>query len=227
MQNTRIQPTTPEIVYEDNHVILVIKPFNIPTQSDITGDPDLLTMVKDYLKRKYDKPGNVYLGMVHRLDRPVGGLVLFAKTSKAASRLSEQFRRNSIKKEYVAVVLGTPREKQTTLVHYLLKDKDKNKTRAYKNEQPGAKRAELSYHVTRMKGKFSLLRIQPKTGRPHQIRTQLSAVGHPIIGDVKYGAPEPLLDKNIFLYAVSLEFEHPVKKETMYFEIDQPGDWPL
>ncbi|MBI5814778.1 MAG: RluA family pseudouridine synthase [Nitrospinae bacterium] len=214
-----------EVVYEDNHLILVIKPFNIPTQSDKSGDPDLLTMVKKRLKEKYSKPGEVFLGMVHRLDRPVGGLCLFAKTSKAASRLSEQLRERKIRKEYVAVVIGTPREKRGSLTHYLAKDREKNRVSAYKNPKPDAKKAELEYEVTKSQGGLCQLLVKPRTGRSHQIRAQLAAIGHPIVGDLKYGAKEPTQGKNILLYATRLEFIHPVTKEEMEFEIEPPKGW--
>lgn len=223
---TRKKPVF-DIVYEDNHVILVIKPFNMPTQSDVSNDPDLLSAVKDYLKAEHEKPGNVFLGMVHRLDRPVGGLVLFAKTSKAAARLSAQLRDREIGKEYMACVLGTPQNDSADLVHYLIKDKDKNKVKASKTPREGAKKAELRYETLRSGKGLSLLKVTPLTGRSHQIRAQLAAIGHPIAGDLKYGAKSPLPGKNILLYAVGITFTHPVKNEEMSFDAPLPKDWPL
>jgi 23S rRNA pseudouridine1911/1915/1917 synthase len=216
-----------DIVYEDNHIILVIKPFNMPTQSDESNDPDLLSAVKEYIKTEYAKPGNVYLGMVHRLDRPVGGLVLFAKTSKAAGRLSAQLRDREIGKEYMACVLGTPQNECADLVHYLIKDNEKNKVTASKTPRDGAKKAELRYETLRSGKGMSLLKVVPLTGRSHQIRAQLAAIGHPIAGDLKYGAREPLPGKNILLYAVGITFTHPVKNEEMSFDAPLPKDWPL
>ncbi len=216
-----------DVVYEDNHVILVIKPFNMPTQSDSSSDPDLLTAVKEFIKVRDEKPGNVYLGMVHRLDRPVGGLVLFAKTSKAASRLSAQLRDREMGKTYMACVVGAPENESGELVHYLVKDKDKNKVKAFKAPREGAKKAELSYETLRSGKGMSLLKVTPLTGRSHQIRAQLAAIGHPIAGDVKYGAPAPLPGKNILLYACAITFTHPVKNEEMSFEIEAPKDWGM
>lgn len=216
-----------DVVYEDNHVILVIKPFNMPTQSDESNDPDLLSAVKEYIKIEHAKPGNVFLGMVHRLDRPVGGLVLFAKTSKAASRLSAQLRDREIGKEYMACVIGTPQNECADLVHYLIKDKDKNRVTASKTPREGAKKGELRYETLRSAKGMSLLKVTPLTGRSHQIRAQLAAIGHPIAGDLKYGAREPLPGKNILLYAVGITFTHPVKNEEMSFDTPLPTDWPL
>ena len=216
-----------EVICEDNHVILVIKPFNMPTQPDESNDPDLLSAVKDYLKAKYEKPGNVFLGMVHRLDRPVGGLILFARTSKAASRLSAQLRDREIGKEYMACVIGTPQNASADLVHYLVKDKNKNRVTASKTPREGAKKAELRYETLRSAKGMSLLKITPLTGRSHQIRAQLAAIGHPIVGDLKYGAPAPLPGKKILLYAVGITFTHPVKNEEMSFDTPLPKDWPL
>lgn len=217
----------PEVVYEDNHVIVVVKPFNMPTQSDESRDPDLLTVVKEYLKVRDEKPGNVYLGMVHRLDRPVGGIVVFAKTSKAASRLSSQLRDKEMGKTYMACVVGAPENESGELVHYLVKDKDKNRVKASKTPREGAKKAELFYETISYGKKMSLLKVTPFTGRPHQIRAQLSAMGHPIVGDLKYGAPTPLPGKNILLFACAITFTHPVKNEEMSFEIPLPKDWPM
>ena len=207
-----------KVLHEDNHIIVVIKPVNIPTQADSSGDHDLASEIKTYLKNKYDKPGNVFLGMVHRLDRPVGGVMVFAKTSKAASRLSDQFRRGVVKKEYAATVEGLVEDDHKTLVHYLIKDKDKNRTRAFVNKRDDAKKATLTYETIETDGKTTLLSVTPHTGRPHQIRVQLSAIGHPIVGDIKYKASEPLADKSIMLWATRLKFTHPVTKEFLTFK---------
>ncbi len=220
-------PYNIEALYEDNHLILVKKPFNMPTQEDSSGSPDLLSALKGWLKEKYNKPGNVFLGMVHRLDRPVGGLIVFAKTSKAAARLSDQIRLRKFEKEYVTAVEGRITPKSRSLIHYILKDNLKNRVRAFDREKQNAKRAELEYKTIRAGEETSLLNIRMVTGRKHQIRAQLAAVGHSVIGDVKYGASAPLPEANILLYATRLAFKHPVKKETIDITIDPPGDWPI
>src|SRR3989344_531919 len=184
-----------KVLYEDNHLIAVFKPAGVLTQGDITGDRCLMDEVKSYLKTKYNKPGNVFLGLLHRLDRPVCGIVLFAKTSKGASRLSEQFRNRTIEKTYHARVLGKPKENKGNLVDFLKKNANEN-----------VKRAELDYEVIASGNKYSLLKIKLHTGRFHQIRAQLSAMGHPVLGDVKYDAPFALPDKSICLCATSISF---------------------
>lgn len=200
------------ILYEDNHIMVVIKPYNVLVQSDDTKDLDMVTIIKNYLKNKYNKPGNVYLGLVHRLDRPVGGLMVFAKTSKAASRLSENFRTNSINKKYLALVHGNTKEKDS-ITDYLIKDKETNKSKVTTKDI--GKIAILEYNKIQYKDNFSLLEIDLKTGRHHQIRVQLSNMGYPIYGDQKYGKDN--IGIQIHLYAYKLEFVHPIKKELMSF----------
>jgi 23S rRNA pseudouridine1911/1915/1917 synthase len=201
------------ILFEDNHLLLVEKPINVPVQADSSGDLDLLTILKNDLKMRYQKPGNVYLGLVHRLDRPVGGAMVFAKTSKAASRLSDMIRRHVIERNYFAVVHGTPNRKNGQLMHYLHKDNRKNKVSVVSSNHPNAKKAVLDYEVIESKKGFSLLSVNLHTGRPHQIRVQLSAIGNPIFGDQKYGGHLNKPGQQLALWAHSLYFEHPVRKE--------------
>lgn len=209
-----------DILYEDNHVIVVLKPQNVPSQADESGDKDMLTMVKEYIKEKYNKPGNVYVGLVHRLDRPTGGVMVFAKTSKAAARLTEQFKNKEAEKTYFAVVCGTLKTKQTKLVNYLLKDEKNNIVKVVPMATTGAKRAELDYTVLEEKDVFSLLKVKLKTGRGHQIRVQLSTIGNPIYGDQKYGKDMPKANLNLF--AVELKFKHPTTGDTMVFRAYPP-----
>lgn len=203
------------ILYEDNHLLLVEKPVNIPVQEDSSGDLDLLTLLKKDIKIRYQKPGNVYLGLVHRLDRPVGGAMVFAKTSKAASRLSDMIRRYTVERSYYTVVHGTPKKKRGQLIHYLYKNKRKNQVFAVSSDYPEAKKAILDYEVVESKEGFSLLSVQLHTGRPHQIRVQLSTMGHPIFGDQKYGAHLNTPGQQIALWAHTLAFEHPIRKEPL------------
>lgn len=203
-----------EILYEDNHIIVVVKPNNILSQSDNTKDIDMLTIIKDYIKEKYNKPGNVYLGLVHRLDRPVSGVMVFAKTSKAASRLSDQVRTHSLKKNYMAIVYdyGSLKEKDT-FIDYIYKDSDNS---SYIVDEKKGKYSELSYQVIKRDKSvnLTLVDIELKTGRHHQIRVQFASRNHPLYGDQRYGKQ----DKNqIALHAYKLEFIHPTTKEKMVF----------
>ena len=216
-----------KVIYEDNHIIVVEKKPNIPSQSDKTGDIDMLTIVKEYIKEKYNKPGNVYLGLVHRLDRPVGGIMIFARTSKSASRLSNQVREKIFKKEYLAVVDGKPVPEKGTLEDYLYKDERNNISKVVKKEKKNAKLAKLDYELVKYNEikNLSLLKINLHTGRHHQIRVQLSNFGHSIYGDQKYGKRGK--GKQIALWAYKLTIEHPISKEKMEF-VDYPepnGTW--
>ncbi len=216
-----------KILYEDNHIIVVEKKPNIPSQSDKTGDIDMLTLVKDYIKEKYKKPGNVYLGLVHRLDRPVGGIMIFAKTSKAASRLSNQVREKIFKKKYLAVVDGKFEKNQGTLEDYLYKDERHNMSKVVKKEKKNSKLAKLDYKVLKYNQvkDLSLVEINLHTGRHHQIRVQLSNFGHSIFGDQKYGTRGK--GKQIALWAYELTIIHPVTKEELTFkDLPEPiGTW--
>lgn len=216
-----------KILFEDNHIIVVEKLPNIPSQSDKTGDIDMLTLVKEYIREKYNKPGNVYLGLVHRLDRPVGGIMIFAKTSKAASRLSNQVREKKFKKVYLAVVDGKFENKNGGLIDYLYKDERNNISKVVKKEKKNAKEARLDYEVIKYDEikNLSLVKIDLHTGRHHQIRVQLSNFGHSIFGDQKYGTRGK--GKQIALWAYKLIIEHPITNEKMVFK-DLPesiGTW--
>lgn len=197
------------VLYEDNHVLCVVKPPNVPVQADSSHDEDLLTMLKKYLKEKYHKPGNVYLGLVHRLDRPVGGVMVFAKTSKAASRLSESIRTNQLHKEYLAVVEGTFSTKKGTYTDYLIKDHQKNMVRV--TDAGKGKKCVLHYDVIQERKGMTLVHILLETGRSHQIRVQFSSHGHPLVHDQRYN-PHPSKGQ-IALFAYRLTFPHPTRKE--------------
>ena len=212
-----------KVLYEDNHLIAVEKSAGVLVQGDKTGDVCLMDEVKDYLKKKYQKSGNVFLGLLHRLDRPVSGIVLFAKTSKGASRLSEQFREHQIEKTYNAIVVGKLKENRGVLIDRLQKDIDKKRATISKKSE--GKKAELSYKVISSNSKFSLLEIKTQTGRFHQIRAQLAAIGYPVLGDIKYGAPFALPDKSIALSAVSISFQTPTTKEKKEISIAIPAQW--
>lgn len=209
------------IVYEDNHLLVVVKPPNMPTQADASGDPDLHGTMKQYVAEKYQKPGAVYLGLVHRLDRPVGGLVVLARTSKAADRLSEQVRKKTLSREYVAAVRGAPRD-EAELCDWLLKDERTNTVRAVAQGTPGAKDARLRYACVGHAGELSLLRVKLFTGRSHQIRVQLSHGGTPIWGDARYGAGKP--GQQIALWGAHLGMVHPTLKTDMHFDAPPPPD---
>ena len=211
----------PEIIYEDNHLLVVVKPQGIPVQKAESSNDDFQSLLKDYLKRKYDKPGNVFLGIVHRLDQPVGGVMVFAKTSKAASRLSEEIRQNLWKKQYLAVVDGIPREKKAVMEDYLVKNEEKNEVYVSKKGDPKAKFARLSYETLESKNGRSLLKITLETGRAHQIRVQLSSRGLPIVNDHKYNKNSKNIS-DIALWAYSVEIIHPVTKEKLVFTKEMP-----
>ena len=206
-----------KVIYEDNHIIVVEKPANIPSQGDKTGDLDMLTIIKAYLKEKYNKPGNVYLGLVHRLDRPVGGGMVFAKTSKAASRLSEQVREKVFKKKYLVIVNGKFEEKKGTLKDYLLKNERLNKSRVVEEGTKNSKYAELDYEVLKYdkEQNLSLLKINLHTGRHHQIRVQLSSRDHSIYGDAKYNGRGSA--RQLYLWAYELTIQNVISKEEMTF----------
>ncbi len=212
-----------KVLYEDNQIIVVEKKPNIPSQADKTGDMDLLTMVKKYIKEKYNKPGDVYIGLIHRLDRPTGGVMVFARTSKAASRLSNAIREKQVKKTYLAVVDGIFDKKEGYLENYLYKDERNNISKVVEPTKKNAKIAKLDYKVLKVspKNKLSLVEINLHTGRHHQIRVQFSNIGHSLFGDQKYGTRGK--GKQIALWAYKLTLIHPVTKEKMTF-IDEP-DW--
>lgn len=211
-----------KVIYEDNQIIVVEKQPNIPSQKDKTGDIDMLTMVKSYIKEKYHKPGEVYIGLVHRLDRPVGGVMVFARTSKSASRLSEQVRNKKLQKTYIATVEGKLSQQCGILENYLYKDERNNISKVVTKEKKNAKVARLEYEVLDYDEKrdLSVVKIKLQTGRHHQIRVQFSHIGHSLYGDQKYGKRGK--GKQIRLWAYELCFEHPVKKEMMTFKSMPP-----
>jgi 23S rRNA pseudouridine1911/1915/1917 synthase len=213
-----------EIVYEDNHLIIVNKACSEIVQGDKTGDPCLLDTLKAYIKEKYHKPGDVFLGCVHRLDRPTSGLVIFARTSKALSRMNEQFKDKKIKKTYWAVVDNQPPKESDTLVHYLIKNEEQNKSYAFDIPKSGSKEASLTYSLLGHSDKYYLLEIELHTGRHHQIRAQLATIGCKIKGDMKYNFPRSNKDGGIHLHARYLEFIHPVKGETVNLTAPTPND---
>ena len=201
------------VLYEDNHIIIVNKTASEIVQGDKTGDTPLSEIVKQYLKEKYQKPGNVFIGVTHRLDRPVSGLVVFAKTSKALGRLNEMFRVGAVKKTYWAIVKNMPPEPEGELVHYLVRNEKQNKSYAYDSEKPGSKKAILHYRLIGRSDNYCLLEVDLKTGRHHQIRCQLAKMGCPIRGDLKYGFPRSNPVGSICLHARRVRFVHPVSKE--------------
>lgn len=212
------------VVYEDNHIIIVNKQSGEIVQGDKTGDTPLSDIVKQYIKEKYNKPGNVFLGVVHRLDRPVSGLVVFAKTSKALSRLNEMFRTGDVHKTYWAIVKKNDIAPEATLTDWLTRNERQNKSYAHNREVPGAKKAVLSYKMRSMSDNYMLLEVRLMTGRHHQIRCQLAHMGCPIKGDLKYGSPRSNPDGSISLMSRRVEFVHPVSKETIAVEAPVPDD---
>ena len=217
------------VLYEDNHIIVVEKMVNIPSQGDKTGDVDMLTIIKEYLKEKYNKPGNVYLGLVHRLDRPVGGVMVFAKTSKAASRLSEEVRAKQFEKRYIVIANGEFEKSEGTFEDYLLKNQSKNMSKVVKEGTKNSKLAILDYKVIKYDPDLdlSVVKIHLHTGRHHQIRVQLSSRNHSIYGDQKYGGRGH--GKQICLWAYSLKIIHPITKQELKFELypNKIGSWKI
>ena len=211
------------VLYEDNHVIVVLKPQNVPSCEDETKDKDLLTVIKEHIKERENKQGNVYVGLVHRLDRPTGGVMVYAKSSKAAARLSEQMKTGDFEKKYAAVLTGTPREKDATLTNYLKKNPINNMVYVCPQGTEGAKFAELEYNILEEKNGLSLALVKLHTGRSHQIRVQMANIGTPVYGDMRYGGEKAKKGK-LALWAVSLSFTPPVSKERMCFKIQPPAD---
>lgn len=211
------------VLYEDNHVIVVLKPQNVPSCEDETKDKDLLTVIKEHIKERENKQGNVYVGLVHRLDRPTGGVMVYAKSSKAAARLSEQMKIGDFEKKYAAVLTGTPKEKDATLTNYLKKNPINNMVYVCLQGTEGAKFAELEYNILEEKNGLSLALVKLHTGRSHQIRVQMANIGAPVYGDMRYGGEKAKKGK-LALWAVSLSFTHPVSKERMCFKIQPPAD---
>ncbi len=217
------------VLYEDNHIIVVVKPVNIPSQADKTGDEDMLTIIKKYLKEKYNKPGDVYLGLVHRLDRPTGGVMVFAKTSKSASRLSEQVRDKKMHKKYLCIVDGKLENERGTFKDYLLKNEKTNTSKVVDEKTKNAKEAVLDYEVIKYNEEINLsvVKVDLHTGRHHQIRVQFASRGHSLSGDQKYGTRGR--GKQLALWAYYLSFIHPTKKEEMTFEYypEKVGSWKI
>ena len=205
------------VLYEDNHLIVVIKPQNVPSQSDVTGDKDMLSKVKNYIKTKYNKQGEAFVGLVHRLDRPTGGIMVFAKNSKTASRLSEQIKNNQMQKTYYCVTTKVPQIKKDTLINYLKKDEKDNIVKIVPQSEQGAKRAELNYNVLQTEGDLALIEVKLITGRSHQIRVQFAGINCPLYGDNKYGKDKSKVTNNLGLWAGRLEFIHPTTKQKMTF----------
>ncbi len=222
----------PQVIYEDNHLIGVNKPAGWLVQADITGDLTLADWTKNYIKHRYKKPGDVFLGIIHRIDRPVSGVVIFARTSKGLTRMNELLRERKIEKRYWAITNVRPNPLSADLTHFLTKDKEKNKAKAFdkmSRRSVGAKEATLSYNMIGGLGDNFLLEVNLGTGRPHQIRVQLAKVGYPIRGDIKYGFKKPNADASIHLHCRSMSFIHPVKKEPVTVQADPPDEqvWRL
>lgn len=214
-----------EVIFEDNQIVVVIKPQNIPTQKDDSKDEDMLSLVKKYIKEKYNKEGEAFIGLVHRLDRPTGGVMVFARNSKSAKRLSKQIQDGDFEKTYYAVLKGVPKKKKGRLENYLVKDEKNNKVSIATMSQKDAMYAALSYEVIDVKNDLSLVKINLETGRSHQIRVQFSAIGLPLYGDAKYGvAGKNMITKNLALWATGLEFKHPSLDQTMVFKVNPPED---
>ena len=211
------------ILHEDNHIIVVLKPQNVPSCEDQSKDKDMLTIIKEYIKEKYDKKGNVYLGLVHRLDRPTGGVMVFAKSSKAASRLSEQMKDGDFEKRYYAILCGVPQNKKAVLRNYLKKNAVNNMVYVCTPTEANAKYAELDYNVLAEKDGLSLADVRLHTGRSHQIRVQMNHIGCPLYGDMRYGG-EKAKKGYLALWAYYLSFSHPISKERLVFRVEPPKD---
>jgi 23S rRNA pseudouridine1911/1915/1917 synthase len=223
-EKTNLQGLT--VIYEDNHIIAINKPAGALVHGDETGDKTLADAVKQYIKIRYNKPGDVFLGVIHRLDRPVSGVVIFARTSKALVRMNKMMQEKAISKKYIAIVSARPDELSGTLTHHISKDEVKNTVRAYASKKPGTKEAVLNYLLKgELDGKI-LLEVEPLTGRPHQIRAQLSKINCPIVGDLKYGATYPLQDKSIALHCIQMSFLHPVGNEPIVIKAEPPHIFP-
>ncbi len=216
-----------EVLHVDNHLLVVRKPACVPVVPDASEDSSLLDAAKEWVKREYEKPGRVFLGVVHRLDRPVSGVVVFARTSKAAARLTEQFRVKSVRKLYRGVAEGAPRDERGTVRAWLKKDRVRNRVTSFPREVEGAKHAVTQWRVVGQDGRGrTRYELEPETGRSHQLRVAAASLGTPLLGDVKYGASLPLSDQSIALHAAALELEHPVTKERLRFETPPPRrDW--
>lgn len=215
-----------EIIYEDNHLLVVKKPANMLTQADSSGDTDLLSLLKQDIKERYEKPGRVFLGMVHRLDRPAGGTMVFARTSKAASRLSDMIRKRQFEKKYLTVVYGIPSKLEGKLEHFLRKDRESNTVRVVNGSTKGSKKAVLEYSVKENSNGLSLIETMLITGRPHQIRVQFSHTGNPVYGDMKYGPQQKGRSTDIALWSKSISFRHPTRDENLTFETIPPAVYP-
>jgi 23S rRNA pseudouridine1911/1915/1917 synthase len=215
-----------KVIYEDNHLLVVEKPVNILSQSDQTNDKDMVNLLKKYLKDKYNKPGNVFVGLVHRLDRPVGGVMVFAKTSKAASRLSEQVRNKTFKKTYRAVVHGSFNKENDIYKDFLVKNKKTNMVSVVNKDHKEAKNAELSFELLSSKYNLSFIEIDLKTGRSHQIRVQFASRNHPLFGDQRYGQEVNKVGQQLALWSQKIEIVHPTTKEKMEFESLEPDVYP-
>ena len=216
-----------EILYEDNHLLVINKPSGILSQGDQTGDKPLIEYCKDYIKKKYKKPGAVFLGLVHRLDRPTSGVIVFARTSKALIRLNEQFRVRKVSKVYWVLIKKDFDPPSNTLIHWMVRNPEKNKSKAYPKKVPSSKKAILHFTVKQKLKHYVLLEVRLETGRHHQIRAQMSAIGAPLLGDVKYGAKRSTQEGEFGLHARSLELDHPITKKKILFKATPPklGIW--
>ncbi len=214
------------VLYEDNQIVVVIKPHNVPTQADESGDDDMLSKVKRYVKEKYNKDGEAFIGLVHRLDRPTGGIMVFARNSKSASRLSAQFAGRDVKKTYYAITTKVPQAKTGHLVHNLKKDEKNNIVKIVPISEEGSKKAELDYKVLQIEGENALVEVNPLTGRGHQIRVQFAGINCPLYGDSKYGKDKSKISNNLGLWAGKLEFIHPTTKDKMVFACPPQKELP-